>query len=392
MKITKTVIENTQKAAADVWVWDSEVPGFGIRVQPSGRKTYVCRYRTQSRTQRKHTISRCSDLTPDRARDLARKVFGQVAEGRDPQLVKQEMKDAPTVVDLEERYMREHAKPFKKPNSVAADERNWRLYILPALGKKKARDVSEEDILALFGSLSFKPATGNQVLALISKSMNLAEKWRWRDKKSNPATGIKKYDITEKELILTHEQIGDMNRAIDELVTEKEITYEMACLVRLLLLTGCRKNEIMQAKREWIDVDRQLLLLPDSKVGQRKIPLSKHAMAIIATMAKGEKWLIPGRVNGEPLQTPYKPWSLIKKHAKLPKELRLHDLRHTYGSLGHGAGLSQKQIQTQLGHKQMSTTERYLHGVKSEQAAAADKVGDMITQNWLPKVPELVAA
>lgn len=381
-KITKTVVDNAKPAGTDVWIWCDELPGFGVRVQPSGRKTYVVRYRAAGNTQRKQTIARCSDVPPDRARDLARKVFAAVADGKDPMAERRETKIAQsTVHDMKARYMKEHATPFKKARSADLDEKNWRLHILPAIGDKPVRAITQATILTLFGSFSSKPATGNQILALLSKAFNLAEVWGWRDKHTNPCHQIKKYNLPERELILTPAQIGKLNSTLTEMVADDSIRPSMAALIRLLMITGCRLREIMHARAEWVDFDRQLLLLPDSKVGQRKIPLSDAALAIIREVQAGE-WLIAGRGTGGPLQTPHKMWSAVKKRAGLPPALRIHDLRHTAGSLGHMAGLSQKQIATMLGHRQLSTTERYLHGHTTDHARAADVIAGVITSNW----------
>lgn len=383
-KLTKTVIDNAQPGEGETWMWDAELPGFGVRIQPSGRKMYAIRYRARgSHVQRKKSFARCSDMPPDRARDLARKMFAQVAEGRDPVAEeRKQLADAKTIADMEERYMREHAKPFKKAGSAELDEKNWRLHILPVLGKTQVKEVSKADILSLHGSLSTTPATANQVLALLSKAFNLAEDWEWRDRNTNPCHKVKKYDIVERELILTLAQIRRMDETLTAMVKANEITQAFANLVRLLLLTGCRLREIMHAKREWVDETRRLLLLPDSKVGQRRIALSPQAMAIIMTIPRNSEWLIPGRVHGKPLITPYRVWDKVKKRAGLPAELRIHDLRHSAGSLGHMAGLSQKEIAIMLGHKQLSTTERYLHGHNGASTTIADKMSNVIAGTW----------
>lgn len=383
-KLTKTVVDATKPSPdGEVFVWDTELEGFGIRVHPSGRKVYMVRYRVKDakRTQRKQVVARCSDMPPEKARDLARKIFAQVAEGIDPMKARAEEKEAPTVEAMSERYMKEHAKPFKKPRSVELDAKNWRMHILPVLGAKRVKEVTRAQVLALFGSLSDRPATANQCLALLSKAFNLAEDWDWRDRNTNPCHKVKKYQLRERELILTPDQIKSLSDTMTVLLAENAITQPMATLVRLLMLTGCRLREIMHAKQAWVDRERALLLLPDSKVGQRKIALSPAAMMIIDAVPEGE-WIIAGKVKGEPLQTPYKPWALIKKRAGIPKELRIHDLRHTAGSLGHMAGLSQKEIAIMLGHAQLSTTERYIHGAAGQAAAVAEKLGNVITLAW----------
>lgn len=382
-KLTKTLIDNLKATGSEQWHWDSELEGFGVRVQPSGRKVYVVRYRVQdaSRTQRKQNVARCSDMPPEKARELARKIFAQVAEGVDPVKARREAVEAPTIKDLCDRFIKEHSKPFKKARSVEHDESKIKNYILPMVGTKKVAEFAKADVLSLHGSLSEKPATANQVLALLSKAFNLSEDWGWRPAGSNPCRRIKKYKLKERELILNPAQICAMSDALEQLVKENRIRQAMADLVRLLMLTGCRLREIMHAKTAWLDRERNLLLLPDSKVGQRKIAISPAAMAIIDAMPENE-WLIPSKVAGIPMETPYKAWNLIKATAKLPAELRIHDLRHTAGSLGHMAGLSQQQIATLLGHKQISTTARYLHGHLGDEKIIAETVGNVIQLAW----------
>lgn len=382
-KLTKSLVSSLVAHDSEVWAWDDELPGFGVRVQPSGRKTYVVRYRNARAQQRKQTIARCVDMPPDRARELARKVFSAVAEGHDPAAERQEDRIAPTIEQLRDRYMKEHAEPYKKPRSVKEDERNWRVHVIPWFKGAAVRDIKKARVVALHASMAKIPATANHCLALLSKAMNLAEDWGWREQGSNPCHRLKKYRMREIELILTPEQIHALTQVVDEMADNGEILRSVTYLVRLLMLTGCRLNEIMSAEQAWVDVQRGLLLLPDSKVGQRRITLSPPALEIIATIPKG-KWLIAGRVDGEHMLSPYHAWGRIKKRAGLPPELRFHDLRHTAGSLGHAAGLTQKQIQIMLGHKQASTTERYIHGATDDSAKVVNTLASVITQNWTP--------
>lgn len=384
-KLTKGAIDRMQAAPeTDAFLWDSEVPGFGVRMQPSGRKTYILRYRTLTKTQRKMTLGRCCDMPPERARELARKVFSDVAAGKDPATDRRDAREAPDMTELWDQYLKDYASVFKKPSSVTSDEGTWRRYVAPAIGKKKVADVTKTDVTRIISPLSNRPASSNHVVALLGKMFNLAEDWGYRAQNTNPCRRWKKAAIAERECILSVEQIGAVDRAMDELIDEGKLPYSMAALVRLWLLTGCRNSEIRLAERSWVDFSRKLLLLPDSKVGQRRIPLPDAAIEIIKTLPEG-KWLIPGRIAGKPMSAPHKMWKRIAARAGVPIESRPHDLRHTVGSLGHDAGLSQKQIQQQLGHRQMSTTERYIHGIKSQGAKTADQIADIITSGWQNK-------
>lgn len=379
-KITKTVIDAMTPTASDQWRWDSTLPGFGVRVHPSGRKTFVARYRTRDGQQRKLTIGRCTDLTPDRARELARTAFGDAAAGGDPTQERRNIRTAPTMQDLADRFMRDHARPFKKPSSVIHDDRNWSKYILPVMGKKRVDSVTRAEVTSLHASLAAKTVTANHVRALLSKAFNLAIDWGWRTA-ANPCVGVKKYPSRQRELILSPTQLVNLDTALTDLVNRGLILPQFGDLFRLLAITGCRLNEIMSARRDWVDMERRLLLLPDSKVGQRRINLSEHALDIIEAMPP-HKWLIPGKIGGSHMTQPHTAWDRVVEHAGLPPETRIHDLRHTAGSMGHRAGLSQRQIADMLGHRNMATTERYLHGYVEDRSKAVDTVSDIITAGW----------
>ena len=370
-KLTKTIIDALTPAGTDLWAWDSTLPGFGVRAQASGRKTYVARYRTHDGTQRKLTVGRCTDLTPDQARELARKAFARVAAGEDPATQRRAAREAPTVADLHAQYMRLHA-PYKKASSVRQDARNWRRFILPAMGQRKVDSITQADVQALHGSLARSPATANHVRALLSKAMNLGIAWGMRTQ-ANPCQGVKRFKIRQRDRVLTSEELQKLHAALP--------AGPVGNLVRLLLLTGCRLSEILTARREWVDHQRRLLLLPDSKVGQRRIALPAQALAIIAALPDGSPWIIPGRRPSRHMEKPYGTWYRITKAAGL-EGLRFHDLRHSFGSLGHMAGLTQRQIADMLGHASMATTERYLHGYQGDAGGAVDVVADRITSAW----------
>lgn len=381
--ITKSLIDKSLACDTDQWIWDTELKGFGVRIQPkpSGRKTYVIRYRNQQHQQRKCTVGRCSDLTPDQARALARKSFARIADGKDPAAEKQSTREAPTLTDLKERYMREHAKPFKKASSCKEDQRLWDKTILPLWGKKTIESITRADILSLHGSLVETQAKANHTLALLSKAFNLAELWGWRTT-LNPCRGVKKYVIHARDNVLSSADVAKLIATAEELAANGEIPVPMSNLVRLLLLTGCRLNEVMSARQEWVDHENKLLRLPDSKVGQRQIPLSDAALEIIRTIPAGT-WLIPGRVHGEHMTHPWKMLDRVCQHAGV-KRVRPHDLRHTVGSLGHRAGLSQREIARLLGHRQLATTERYMHGIAGDEVRSVDIVANIVRPARVP--------
>jgi len=154
-------------------------------------------------------------------------------------------------------------------------------------------------------------------------------------------------------------------------------------LIRLLLFTGCRRSEISNAQWSWVDFENSLLMLPDSKTGRKIVQLSEAAMEIIRELPreKGAIYILPGRIKGQPIKSPRAAWESLITMAELP-DLRVHDLRHTVGSIGHRIGLSQKLIAGMLGHKQMATTERYLHTYDSDRKDATDRTAKQISE-WM---------
>jgi integrase len=367
MKLTEKTIDAATFENGE-WLWDEALPGFGVRVQQSGRKTFIIRYRNSAGRSRSYTIARCCDLSAREARDKARSLFARIREGYDPAEAKDDAKNAPTVADLADRYMRDHAWPYKKPRSARNDESMWRLHVLPAIGRRTVAEIRKEDVQRIHTAMRGNPVHANRMLALVSKAWSLAMEWEWADR--NVAKGVSRYHEARRGTILTPEQVANVNKLL-----ELEAA-PFALLVRLLLLTGCRVSEIRDARVEWVDFHRGLLLLPDSKTGQREIALPRAALRLLEAR-RGHEWIIEGRFPGTHMEHVWGTWKRFRKEAGIPG-VRLHDLRHTVGSMGHKAGLSLREIAELLGHRQLSTAERYLHGFAGDQTTAADRVAAVI--------------
>jgi len=386
VKFTKAAIEKRPAPMTGVDMeWDATLPGFGLKIPASGRKTFVVRYRTHAGVQRKQTIGRADVLTPDEARELARAALAAVAKGGDPLVDRKQPEGLPTMLQLKERYMAEHAVPHKKARSVSEDTRAWELHILPVLAPRTVASITKADVLKLHAKMKATPAVANYVVAVLGKAFTLAEEWEWRAQASNPCHLFKKYKIKGRKLTLTAEQMGALDAACTALVAEggpEGIRATDAALVRLWMITGGRNSEWRLAKRAWVDRPAGALRLPDSKTGERIIPLPAAALAIIDGLPPEGEWLFPGPSLEHPLKNPYGIWRRVCERAGVPHEATPHTLRHTVGTLGHHAGLSQKQIADQLGHANLSTTAIYLHGVPAEQAAAAEKIAAAVTSAW----------
>lgn len=361
MKLTKTAIANTLPGETDLWLMCSELPGFGVRVKPSGHKSYVLRYNVKGK-QRKMTLANCASMAPEDARRIARNKLGMLADGKDPGKTPE---DSMTLAALYARYWSDYVLTYNKANSHRRIA-GWWSKVKPLLGHYPVRDIKRADIISLHASLRDTPTTANRCVALLSKMLNLAIEWEWLPDGYNAARRVKKYKEVEHCRILSKTEIARLMEAL------KDADPTFARLIRLLLLTGCRVSEIAHARKEWVDTRRRLLCLPDSKSGPRRIPLSDAALLVIAGI--NTEWLIPNRSGTGPWKQPQDYWSKFRKRIGL-HDVRLHDLRHTFGSYAHlEGGLSQREVADILGHKSLKVTERYINSVDGQVVANMDKM------------------
>lgn len=233
--------------------------------------------------------------------------------------------------------------------------------------------------MAYHKKLSKTPYQANRTLALLSKLLNLAEEWEWREG-TNPCRHIKKFRERARQRFLSAEEIAMVRSASAKLQNRKEITEHAANILELLLLTGARSGELASAEWDWVDWDLQIVALPDSKTGAKTIYLSKAAIELLREQhdrSGNQKFIYPGRSAGKHIHNLRKPWARICKEAGL-EGVRVHDLRHTAASLALGAGTSLAIVGRLLGHTQVQTTLRYAHLDKDPALRAADLIGQMV--------------
>ncbi len=191
-RLTKTTVEAIPPGSRDAYAWDTTVRGFGVKVTPKGARIYVLKYRAAG-AQRWLTLGRHGEITAEEARTKAAKLRAAIAEGKDPARIRDAAARAPSVNDLADRYLAEHAEPHKKPRSVEEDRRNLTLHVRPDLGACRAVEVTRQDILRLHHKLRATPFAANRVRSLLSKMFELAEEWGIRAEATNPCRRVPKY-------------------------------------------------------------------------------------------------------------------------------------------------------------------------------------------------------
>lgn len=387
MRLTKKRIDDLLcEGTKPEYIWDSAVSGFGVKTLPSGRKTFVIKYRIdgggRGAKQRWFTIGRYGNITLDQARRTAQQALAAVARGEDPQGQRQTSREAPKLRDVWEKFVQEEFSQ-KKPNTVSDYQSMWTNTIEPKLGNQKVLSVSRSDVQALHISLKSTPYRGNRVLSLISKLMSQAEAWEWREQGTNPCRYVKRFEEKSRERYIRPEEISRLAESMRELVLQRSVGQDIVNAITLLLLTGARKSEIITAKWGWVDAERRCLDLPDSKTGKKSVYLSDAALQILEIQKgnmrqPGSEFIFPGNVAGKHLINIAKPWRKIRDKAGLT-DVRLHDLRHTAASIAVGQGIGLPIVGRILGHSQTQTTQRYAHVDADPALSAVNIIGDIVS-------------
>lgn len=377
-RINRRAIDAMQpQASGQAWLYDTALPGFLVLCQASGRKSYVVRYKAPTGAWRKLTIALCSEMAPDTARDEARRLLEAARLGRDPAEERRAAQEAPELADLQNRFMTEHAAKLK-PGSRRNYEILWRRHILPRMGERvKVAHIKRQDVQRLHDAMRATPHNANRALEVMHKAMELAEVWGWREQGTNPAEHVAAFHEQHRQRTLTDSEMRRLWAVLDGIEADGQ-PVPFTTVVRLLLLTGCRLGEWLGARWNWIDLERGLLRLPDSKTGARDVHLPAEAMAILEGLPRTSVYILPGEKGG-PIGGMQRAWRRMRKAAGL-EDVRLHDLRHTVGSLGHRAGLNQRQIADLLGHRQMATTARYINSADEHKREAVTAWAGEVTR------------
>jgi integrase len=380
-KITKRAVDAlVAKTCAEAVLWDEEIKGFGVRVRSGGAKTYILQYRAGTGRRaplRKLTIGKHgSPWTPTTARTEAKRLLGLVAAGDDPAHRRTEERETLTLSDLCDLYLSEGV-AHKKASTLRADRGRIMHHIKPLLGQRRVDKIAREDIERMLvevqagktalpapkkgerrpGSI---PTGGSgvaaQCVALMSTLLAFAVARRFRE--DNPALGIKKPRARKMERFLSEQELAQLATALTEDVIRTGNPYPAAA-IKLLLLTGARKGEILGLQWQHVDFDRKCLRLPDSKTGAKVVYLNAPSLEILVNLPRvsNNTHVFPGKQEkNRPLGGMDKVWFRVRAAAGL-KDVRLHDLRHSFASIGVAGGISLPVIGALLGHKHAATTD-----------------------------------
>jgi hypothetical protein len=259
MKLTKKAIDTFSYAGGWDVRWDEEVRGLGLRLYPSGRKSFIFRYTSRSKKKKTITIGPFGPFTLHKAREIAQHMRVDVAQGHDPLAAKLADRDALTVAELADRYLEEHAEIKKKPKSVKMDRANLKHHILPHMGAKKLFEASRDDVSSLHHKMRATPYQANRVLALLSKMFNLAEKWGVRPDASNPCRHVEKFTEKKADRYLSREEFARLADVLRQAEQTKTEFTSVITAIRLLIFTGARLNEILTVEWEQVDFEHSCL-------------------------------------------------------------------------------------------------------------------------------------
>jgi len=400
MRISKRSVDTLEPADKRYFVWDDDLAGFGVRVETSGRRTFICRYRADG-ARRQFTIGKHGVITAEAARAEARRILSSATLGDDLSQARNDERRELSFSELVGVFLEGHG-PKLKPKTCKEYESALRKHAIPAVGKLRASAVSTQELNKLHVRLVETPYRANRLMAYIGSVYSWAGKNGYAERGFNPASDVKRYRESPRERYLTSEELDRLGSVLREAETtglpwtiqaigenakhlpdvkKQRTVYSttVTAVVRLLLLTGCRLGEILTLRWEMVDLERGFLFLPDSKTGTKHVVLNRSAANVLASLPKAGPYVVPGDDPSRPRHDLKKPWQHIRQQAGI-EDVHLHDLRHTHASIGAGAGLSLPVIGKLLGHASSQTTQRYAHLADNPVREGAERIGERLQQ------------
>ncbi len=351
--------------------WDTVTTGFLLECRSSGGKTYALRYIDPAGKQRQIKIGRFEDITFGQAQKIAKKLRSEVVLGGNPAIRKERTKAIPTYAELARQHIA-HARTYlKRPENT---ETVIKTHLLPRWGDMRLDEITSQAVSQWLAEKrkDLAPATVEKLRVALGRSFELGKTWSVPGTETNPVRSVPRFRFDNaRERYLTTEEAQRLLEAC-----RQSENSQLVHIVSLLMLTGARKSELLNAKWEHIDLAQRSWLIPDSKTGKaRRIPLSSAALAVLADLPRFEgcEWLVPNPRTKRPYSGLKRPWATARKRAGLP-DLRIHDLRHSAASFMINSGIDLFTVGRILGHADHQSTMRYSH-LSNDTLVAAVEAG-----------------
>ena len=347
-------------------VRDGRLRGFGVRVSASGRKRFFiqCQHRGERIWK---TVGDAG--TVNEARSLAGEILAAIRRGEDAPRAPGETLFEAVAETTFRRYER-----VWKPGTLVVNRNYLRNKIMPHFAGRAIADIDRQEVRNWFARLRATPVAADRSMPILSVIMREAERMGQRPEGSNPCRGIRRYRRKGRERVLSDNEIRSLSARLT--AHAKQYPLQVA-VIRLLLLTGCRKGEILTLR--WSDYRDGHLFLRDSKTGPRTVWLSGPARAVLNGLGRKSRWIFPASQGNRPGSARWldNVWYRVREEAELD-DVRLHDLRHTHASLALRQGETVLAIGRLLGHRRAETTLRYIHPADAMVRDAAETVGAVL--------------
>jgi integrase len=420
-KLTQSVVKALEPRLSDYVEWCGMLAGFGCRVRPTGSKSFIAQYRVGGRNSptRKVTVGTYGKLTVEEAREAARAILAKAELGHDVAGDRAKQRAEMTVAQLCDEYLVDGC-GHKKPSTIATDKGRIERHIKPLLGRKRVSEVKRADVEKFMrdvekGKTAVDEKTGKYGRAIVTGGKGTATRTvrllggiftyavNRGHIETNPRLGVKVFADGKGERFLSGDELGKLGDAMREAEIDglpwqlnedakakhrptnaeaqrEPISPHAIAAIRLLLLTGCRAGEILNLKWQEVDFERGFLNLSDSKTGRKQVLIGSPALQILADIPriKGNSYVIAGEKPDKPRSDIKRPWKRITAHAGLD-DLRLHDLRHSYASVGASAGMGLTIVGKLLGHASPATTARYSHFADDPLRLASNSIAQTIS-------------
>ncbi len=378
LKLTKTAVDAATPKEREYELRDTTVPGFLLKVTPSGRKIFMLQYLTNSGIRRKPAIGRFGELTVELARKIAQDWLADVRQGKDPSAEKAAARAAPTVKELCGRFIEDHSKLHNKPRTVETNEQNIKNHVLPRLGRMKVHEVARADISAMMTAMADRPIIANRTLACVRKMFNLAELWGYRPDGSNPCRHVQKYPEKGSTRFITDDEMRKLFAYLDEADREGLEHPFITLAIRLQFEFAARMSEVLTLEWVWVDFEKRRVTWPDSKTGGMTKPLSDEAHRLLseAPRFEGSPFVCPSIFDPTKRMTDntyHHGWCRILERAGVP-HVGTHGIRHRAATDIANSGIPLKVGMALTAHKTVTMFMRYIHTEDDPMRVAADLV------------------